>query len=108
VTATEVEFHITLSHTSAPAGSITFVVHNKGKLSHQFVVLRTKRAAGKLPVKGTEVEVKKAGTTEGEIRDLGPGKTQDLELTLKAGRYVLFCNMPDHCKEGQYAAFRVT
>jgi hypothetical protein len=108
VTATEVEWHITLSRKSAPAGSVTFVVHNKGKLSHQFIVIRTNLAAGKLPVKGTEVEVNKAGTMEGEIRDLKPGRSEDLTLTLKAGRYVLFCNMPGHYKQGQYAGFRVT
>src|SRR5262245_24214371 len=107
VNATEVEWHIKLSRTSAPAGMVTFDVHNKGKLTHQFIVLRTTRAAGKLPMTGTEVDVKKAGTVEAEIKDLVPGKTQHLTVSLKSGRYVLFCNMPGHYKLGQHTSFRV-
>jgi len=38
---------------SVKAGKVTFVVKNAGQLSHEFVVLKTKTAASKLPVKGT-------------------------------------------------------
>jgi uncharacterized cupredoxin-like copper-binding protein len=108
VTATEVEWHIKLSRTSAPAGSVTFAVHNRGTVAHQFLVLRTSDAANKLPMKGNEVDVKKAGTLEGEIKTVEPGKHASMTVTLKAGRYVLFCNMPGHYKLGQYTSFRVT
>jgi uncharacterized cupredoxin-like copper-binding protein len=32
----------------------------------------------------------------GEVEELGPGKTGQKTLTLRAGKYVLQCNIPDH------------
>ena len=61
VKATEVEFHIKLSTSSAKAGKTTFTIKNAGHLAHQFLVLKTALAAGKLPLKGTIVNVAKAG-----------------------------------------------
>jgi uncharacterized cupredoxin-like copper-binding protein len=109
VKATEVEFHLKLSSSSAPHGKVTFVVQNKGKLAHQFLVLRTKLAAGKLPVKGTTVVVSKAGKLVGGIAGAGlkPGATKSVTVTLAAGHYVLFCNIPAHYKAGQFVSFTV-
>ena len=89
---------------SAKAGKITFVVHNKGKLSHEFIVVKTNRPAGKLPLKGA---VAKLTGVKGKIKPFKPGQTRKLALTLKAGKYVLLCNLPGHYKAGQYAAFTV-
>jgi uncharacterized cupredoxin-like copper-binding protein len=36
-----------------------------------------------------------------------PGKTRSTTLTLKAGKYVLFCNEAGHFKAGMYGAFTV-
>ena len=60
VKAKEVEFHIALNASSANHGKISFTVKNAGKLPHQFLVLKTKLAAGKLPQKGPIVNVTKA------------------------------------------------
>lgn len=108
VSAVEVEWHVTLSRTSVPAGSVLFTVRNSGKLSHQFIVLRTSLAAAKLPMKGSQVDLKKAGKVLGQIPRLAPGKTMRVMLTLPRGRYVLLCNLPAHYMSGQFTTFRVT
>jgi uncharacterized cupredoxin-like copper-binding protein len=94
VKATEVEFHIKLSAPSAKAGTVTFTVKNAGHLAHQFLVLKTKLAAGKL-----------IGGISGAGLRAGASKT--VALSLPPGHYVLFCNLPAHYKSGQYAAFTV-
>jgi uncharacterized cupredoxin-like copper-binding protein len=109
VVATEVEFHITLSRASVKAGKVTFVIKNKGKLAHQFLILRTKLAANKLPVKGSTVVLSKAGSLIGGVAGAGvkPGTTKTVTISLSAGHYVLLCNIPAHYKAGQFAAFTV-
>jgi uncharacterized cupredoxin-like copper-binding protein len=109
VKATEVEFHIKLSAANGKAGKITFTVENAGHLAHQFLVLKSNLAAGKLPLKGTTVNVAKAGKLVGGISGAGlkAGASKMITLSLPAGRYVLFCNLPAHYTSGQYAAFTV-
>ena len=107
VSAVEVEWHIKLSRTRMPAGPVMFMVRDAGKLPHMFIVLQTNLPAGKLPMKGNEVDLKKAGKVMGEIRNIAPGKSATVALTLKRGRYVALCNFPAHYKAGQHAAFRV-
>jgi uncharacterized cupredoxin-like copper-binding protein len=109
VKATEVEFHLRLSAPNGKAGKITFTVKNAGHLAHQFLVLKSNLAAGRLPLKGTTVNVAKAGKLVGGISGAGlkAGASKTITLSLPAGRYVFFCNLPAHYKAGQYAAFTV-
>lgn len=88
----------------ATAGKITFVVRNTGKTRHEFVVIRTNLAPGKLPVKNGRASEK---GTKGEIGNLPAGSTKRLTLTLAKGKYVLICNLSGHYKAGQRAAFVV-
>lgn len=98
------EWKVVRSVASVRSGRVTFVVRNVGKLSHDFVVLRTNLAPGKLPVAGSRAkEVGRVGKTP----VFGPGQTRRLTLTLKAGKYVLICNVPGHYKAGMTVAFRV-
>lgn len=99
------EFKLILSTKTAKRGPVVFVVKNTGKLDHSFVVIKTTRAPGKLPQRGNvAVETGRVG----KIASIKPGVTKRLTLTLKAGKYVLICNMPLHYKAGQYAGFSVT
>jgi uncharacterized cupredoxin-like copper-binding protein len=106
VKASEVEWGIKASAKSGRHGKITFAVHDAGKLAHQFIVLRTDLPAGKLSLHGATVNLAKAGKVLGEIT-LSPGKNRQLTLTLKAGHYVLLCNLPAHYQAGQHTAFQV-
>ncbi len=86
------------------AGKVTFVVKNTGHLSHEFLVLKTKTAANKLPLKGTTAVM--SGLV-GKLKQFKGGLTKTLTLTLKPGHYVLLCNLPAHYKAGQHVDFTV-
>jgi uncharacterized cupredoxin-like copper-binding protein len=104
VSATEKEFKIGLSTSSAKAGSITFSVKNVGHLSHEFIVDKTVLRANKLRVKGSVAVV---SGLQGRIAPFKPGQTKTLTLNLKPGHYVLLCNVPAHYAAGQRIDFTV-
>ena len=62
----------TLSSKTAKAGVVSFVVTNKGKLSHDFKI-----AGKKTPL-------------------LSAGKSATLTVTLKKGKYTFYCPVPGH------------
>ena len=97
------EWTLTPSASRVPAGKVAFVVSNKGNIQHEFVILRTNIRHQALPMAGSAAKVRALA----EIEDIEPGQTKRLTLTLKAGKYVLLCNVPGHYKAGQHAALRV-
>jgi len=97
------EFNILPAKQSAPLGKVTFVLTNKGKMAHEFVVVKTAKPAGSL-LKGKEADETGAAGEEGDIQ---PGQTKKLVLTLKRGHYALICNLPGHYLGGQFADFYV-
>lgn len=101
---TEKEFKMTPVPAKVTAGKVTFSVKNTGHLEHEFIVIKTSKLANKLPVKGAVAVVTGQIGTTTRIR---PGQTKSVTLTLKAGHYVLICNLPAHYKAGQYANFTV-
>jgi uncharacterized cupredoxin-like copper-binding protein len=107
VKASEIEWAIKPTPGRAKHGSVTFVVKNKGKLSHEFIVVRSNRAPGKLPVKGTKA-VLKGVKVIGKIKPFKAGTTRKLTVKLPAGKYILLCNLASHYKAGQYGGFRAT
>jgi uncharacterized cupredoxin-like copper-binding protein len=98
------EFKIKPTATTARSGPVTFSVTNDGKAKHEFVVLRTDKAAGSLPVKGGRAS--EAGNI-GETGDLAPGESKTVSLDLKPGHYDFICNLPGHYKAGMHRGFRV-
>jgi uncharacterized cupredoxin-like copper-binding protein len=42
-----------------------------------------------------------------EVEDIKPGRSATLTLNLKAGRYVLLCNLAGHYPGGMHAGLRV-
>ena len=92
----------TKSHGPLP-GKVTFVVRNAGKLTHEFVVIRTDKAAGNL-AKGGAKEAPEKGAV-GEIEDIAPGKTETLALKLTKGHYALICNIQGHWNNGQFVDY---
>ena len=110
------EWSVLPNPTSATAGDVTFKVTNTGPEDvHEFVVLKTDLDAGVLPVDETGA-VTETGTgieVVDEIEDIPVGETQDLTVTLAAGKYVLLCNIYDeteqeaHYKMGMRIPFEV-
>jgi uncharacterized cupredoxin-like copper-binding protein len=100
------EYFIKLDKSSIPKGQVRFSVSDDGKIKHEFVVLKTKRDPGKLPLKGGEAN-EEIYLSPGEIPGIAPGKTKTLDVVLKPGKYVLLCNLPGHYKAGQYTGISV-
>jgi len=114
--------------TTVEAGKVTFAVTNVGEPYHEFIVYSNVDgvAAGDLPINKEEDEAdlveksivgeapyatppivpsdKKPGDADHRIRDGGWGA--ELTVDLKAGKYILLCNLSAHyTKAKQYAAF---
>lgn len=106
VKVTEKEFKLTPTPITVKHGTVTFSVKNTGSLKHEFIVLKTNVAAGKLPIKGTKAVL--VGKVEGKLSAVQPHQTKTLTVKLPAGKYILLCNLPAHYKAGQRAAFKVS
>jgi uncharacterized cupredoxin-like copper-binding protein len=86
VPVSEVEFKITLASTDLKAGEITFEAKNDGKIPHD------------LAIKGTSDKT--------EL--ISPGGTAELKVTLKAGKYELYCTVPGHEAAGMKLTITVS
>jgi uncharacterized cupredoxin-like copper-binding protein len=110
ITATESEFKIEMSPTTAAPGPVTFQITNSGTQVHEFVVVKTDVAADALPQKTDEPEVDEDAsslTAVDEVEDIAAGASASLDVTLEAGHYVLFCNVPGHYQLGMHTDFTV-
>lgn len=101
------EWKVTPAQASAPAGSITFAVANKGTQVHEFVVVKTDAKADALTVVDNKID-EGALTPIDEIEDIAAGATPTLTVTLDAGHYVLLCNIESHYGQGMRADFDVS
>jgi uncharacterized cupredoxin-like copper-binding protein len=97
------EFAVNPQPAAGRAGRVTFHVRNTGKVPHEFVVLRTNKAADALAKGGRADETGNVG----EIGDLQPGASKSLALSLRPGHYALICNLPGHYLAGQHTDFTV-
>jgi uncharacterized cupredoxin-like copper-binding protein len=86
VPVTETEFKIAAASTDLKAGEITFEVKNDGKIPHD------------LAIKGT------ADKTE----LIPAGGTAELKVTLKAGKYEVYCSVPGHEAAGMKLSITVS
>ncbi len=111
ISATLDDYSITLNTSTSPSGSVTFDVENAATQIHEFVVARTDLAADALPT-GDDGDVSEEGATDleviDEIEDVEPGATEQLDVTLEPGDYVLFCNLPGHYRQGMTTEFTVS
>ena len=86
VQVSEVEFKIHMQATTLKAGKYTIEVKNDGKIPHD------------LSIKGT-----------GDKTKLIPaGGTAELKVTLKAGKYELYCSVPGHEAAGMKLSVTVS
>jgi uncharacterized cupredoxin-like copper-binding protein len=89
VAVSEAEFKITLPAQKLAPGKVTFEVQNAGKIQHDLVV------------SGPGV----SGTAKTPL--LKSGQTARLVVTLAAGTYTLYCNVPGHRAAGMSAKLTV-
>jgi uncharacterized cupredoxin-like copper-binding protein len=86
VPVSETEFKITLSSTELKAGELAFEVKDDGKIPHD------------LAIKGTSDKTK----------EIAPGSSAELKVTLKPGTYVLYCSIPGHEQAGMKQSITVS
>jgi uncharacterized cupredoxin-like copper-binding protein len=104
------KYVIELDKSSVSAGQIRFEIKNTGKIEHEFVVMKTASAPDALPVADGEVSEDDVISSEADIveaEDIGPGTSTVLEANLKAGTYVVICNLTGHYEHGMRAGLRV-
>lgn len=91
------------------AGAVTFNVKNDSKDTvHEMIVMYLADPGKPLPYVEAEnrVDEDKAGD-KGEVSELDPGKSGTLTVELKAGKYLLICNVPGHFGAGMWTEFTV-
>ncbi|UVK47545.1 hypothetical protein BPNPMPFG_003332 [Mesorhizobium sp. AR07] len=106
---TKATMGIKASPGSVKAGAVTFKVKNDSKDTiHEMIVMFMADPTKPLPYISNEnrVDEDKAGD-KGEVSELDPGKSGTLTVDLKAGKYLLICNVPGHYGAGMWAEFTV-
>ncbi len=91
--------------TQVPAGNVEFIVSNRGKRSHEMVILKIEKAIDRLPLKGTQLDIAQSGTKIGGIdrSELVDGGTHKLMTKLTPGRYLLVSNINEDYQKGMKA-----
>jgi uncharacterized cupredoxin-like copper-binding protein len=89
VKAIETEFHIALSVKHFKPGKYVFLTENKGSATHA-------------------LEITGPGLHNATTADLGPGQSAKLKVTLKKGKYDVFCPVPGHKAEGMNVNLVIT
>ena len=110
VTVELTSYVIKPSTTTVKAGEVIFRVSNKASdVQHEFLVIDTDKASEELPYDTTAGVVPEDEINSlGEVAELDPGKSGELKLTLKPGKYLLMCNIATHFKMGMSLPFTVT
>jgi len=102
------EFSITANREAVPPGKVTFVVRNKGTVTHELVLVKgtpsslpiVKVATPDRSVGAVDEEAISESAKEGETGDVKPGKTVKKTFKLAKGDYVMFCNIDDANADG--------
>jgi uncharacterized cupredoxin-like copper-binding protein len=97
---------ITANPTSAPAGAVTFRAQNGGAIIHELTVIKSDLAPEALPVAAGRVDEGKLQVV-GSTPDIRGRQSEDLQVNIAAGKYVLICNVPGHYQGGMRTAFTV-
>lgn len=98
-----------LDQAEIPAGPATIVVHNEAMSEeHEVILVKLKEADQKIPLNTKKHRVDENSLDSlGEVSDLKPGADGKLDVDLKAGNYLLFCNLKGHYEAGMAARLTV-
>ena len=102
------DWAVTADPAVIPAGDLTLSVENQGNLIHNLRVIRTDLNADQLPLDATGFMVDEENLNVIlSVADLRSGDSEDSDVTLEAGGYVLLCNIPGHYDSGMRIAITV-
>lgn len=103
VRISEGDFHILANRNVVPAGHVTLRIHNFGPDEHELIVAPQLPSGLPLRADGFTVSEEAIQSSEpGSITPQQPDHTELLNVVLKPGRYVLFCNMEGHYMAGMH------
>lgn len=97
---------IKLDKNTVKAGEVTFKVTNSSKETVHELLVVPAPADGKFDydAKEAKFDEDKAGSL-GEVEETDPGKSGELTLNLKPGKYILSCNVANHFANGMWTTF---
>ena len=100
---------ITATPRTVSAGEVTFAVTNASKtMVHEMVLAPVKDEKTPLPYDTASQKVDEdAAGHLGEVAELEPGQNGALTMTLKPGRYMLYCNIAGHYALGMWTLITV-
>ncbi|MGH9102660.1 MAG: sulfocyanin-like copper-binding protein [Acidimicrobiales bacterium] len=102
------DFHISLSPSTVPAGTVRFRVTNLGPSTHEFNLVRTPLAPSRLPIATDGISVYETGLHfAAALSEVRVGTTAVLSARVRPGHYVIYCNMPGHYLGGMRASLVV-
>ncbi len=101
---------LTLEPAIVKAGKATFTVHNDAvSEEHEMIVVKLKSADQKIPMMNGKDRVDEDKLSSlGEVEDLKAGADGKLTADLKAGSYLVFCNIKGHYSAGMRSKLVVT
>ena len=90
-------------------GTVTFKVTNlASKIVHEVIVARLPEGATTLPYdQATMMVMETALQALGAVNEIDPSRSAALTLTLKPGKYILYCNLPGHYMAGMWTVIDV-
>lgn len=90
-------------------GLVTFKVTNlASKIVHEVIVARLPDDTKQLPYDEAAMMVKEnALQAFGSVNEIDPNRSAALSLTLKPGKYMLYCNLPGHYMAGMWTVIDV-
>ncbi len=93
-----------------PAGKVKFVVNNMSMTeNHEMVLIKLKSADQAIPLIKAKHRVDESKLKSvGEVADLQPGATGELDANLKPGEYMIMCNIKGHYEAGMWSKLTVT
>lgn len=95
---------IDVASSTVKAGAVTFEVTNTSKhMVHEMVIAPVADEKMPLPYdKSLEKVNEDAAGHLGEVAELNPGQSGALKITLKPGKYILYCNISGHYALGMW------
>ena len=103
-----IEFDITPSIATVPAGRVTFDIKNRGQIAHDFYVIKTDLAPDALPYDSAAYQARLSGLNVVKYQPpITAGTSAQVTVDLSSGRYVLICNIVGHYQAGSSTAFTV-
>ena len=110
ITGSVNEWAVGTSAHEALAGDVKFTIENQGTIPHEFIIVKTDFALGKIPL-GPDNRFDEEGdglSVPGEISEWNPGTTGTVTLNLEPGSYQLLCNIAGHYANGMYTQLTVS